>query len=34
MKFVCFCYYEPEKFEAMTQDDIEAMVRVCKPHDE
>ncbi|WP_226468664.1 YciI family protein [Luteimonas panaciterrae] len=34
MKFICFCYYEPKKFDAMTQDDIEAMMRACKPHDE
>ncbi|MGH8495373.1 MAG: YciI family protein [Gammaproteobacteria bacterium] len=34
MKFFCFCYYESERFKAMSESDLEAVGRACKPHDE
>jgi hypothetical protein len=33
MQFICICYYDQAKFEALTKDDMEALRRVCEPHD-
>ena len=34
MKFLCLCYYDERKFEAMSKSDLEALERECRPHDE
>ena len=33
-KYLCLCYYDRMMYDAMTKEDIEALVRVCTPHDE
>lgn len=33
MKYVCFCYYDTEKFAALSQAELEAIGRECPPHD-
>ncbi len=34
MKYLCLCYYDQKKFDALSKDDLEALGRVCRPHDE
>jgi hypothetical protein len=34
MKFLCLAYYDEKKFEALPKDELDAIVRKCKPHDE
>jgi hypothetical protein len=34
MKYLCLCYYDQKKFEALSEDDLEAVSRACRPHDE
>ena len=34
MKYLCLCYYDERKFEAMSKADLEALERECPPHDE
>ena len=34
MKFLCLCYYDQSRFEACTPEDLEAVTRLCKPHDD
>ena len=33
MKYICLCYYDQAKFDALTKDDFEALGRECQPHD-
>jgi len=33
MKFLCLCYYDQKKYDAMTPADAEAIDRECKPRD-
>lgn len=33
MKFLCFCYYDTNKFAALTQDESGAIGNACQPHD-
>lgn len=34
MNYLCFCYYDVDAFTAMSPDDLQDMVDICKPHDE
>ena len=34
MKFMCFCYYDPNQFANLTAEDLKAIPEACKPHDE
>jgi hypothetical protein len=34
MKYLCLCYYDQEKFNALSEDDLAAVGRICAPHDE
>jgi hypothetical protein len=34
MKFLCLCYYEQKKFDALSKTDLEALGQASKPHDE
>ena len=34
MKYLCLCYYDPKKFDALSQADLGALGRECQPHDE
>jgi hypothetical protein len=34
MKYLCLCYYDQAKFDALSEDDQEALGRACRPHDE
>ena len=34
MKYLCLCYYDQKKFEALSEQDLEALGRACRPHDE
>ena len=34
MKYLCLCYYDQDKFEALSEQDLEAVGRACRPHDE
>ena len=34
MKFLCLGYYNEKKFDAMPKDDVDALVRKCRTHDE
>jgi hypothetical protein len=34
MKYVCFCYYDTEKFANLTPAELEAIPNACKPHDD
>lgn len=33
MKYLCFCYYDTEKFGALSQSELEAIGLKCQPHD-
>ena len=34
MQYLCLGYYDPEKFEALSVAEQEAIARECRPHDE
>ncbi|MGH6896943.1 MAG: YciI family protein [Geminicoccaceae bacterium] len=34
MKYLCLCYYDQKKFEALTESGLEALGRACRSHDE
>ena len=34
MKYLCLCYYDQDKFDALSESDLEALGRACRPHDE
>lgn len=34
MKYLCLCYYDQEKFDALSASDLEALGPACRPHDE
>jgi hypothetical protein len=34
MKYLCLCYYDQKKFDALSEKDLEALGRACRPHDE
>lgn len=34
MKYLCLCYYDQEKFDALSEADLEGLGRACRPHDE
>ena len=34
MKFLCLGYYDEKKFDALSKDEVDALVRNCRAHDE
>jgi hypothetical protein len=34
MKYLCLCYYDQDRFEALSRDELAALGRACQPHDE
>jgi hypothetical protein len=34
MRYLCLCYYDQRKFDALSKSDLEAVERACQPHDE
>jgi len=34
MRYLCLGYYDPEAFDALSEDEREALARRCFPHDE
>jgi hypothetical protein len=34
MKYLVLCYYDVKRFEAMSKADLDAMIAICKSHDE
>ena len=34
MRYLCLCYYEQDRFEASSKDELAALGRACRPHDE
>ena len=34
MKFLCLCYYDHRKFDALSENDRQALGGLCRPHDE
>jgi hypothetical protein len=34
MKYLCLCYYDQKKFDALSENDLEALGRACRPHDQ
>jgi hypothetical protein len=34
MKFLCLAYYDEKKFDALPKDEVDALVRNCRAHDE
>jgi hypothetical protein len=34
MKYPCLCYYDQKKFDSLSEDDLEALRRACRPHDQ
>lgn len=34
MKFLCLCYYDQARFDALSEDDRQALGGLCRPHDE
>lgn len=34
MKYLCLGYYDPEKFDTLSEAEREAIARECRPHDE
>ncbi len=34
MKFICFCYYDPQKVAQLSPQELEAIPNACKPYDE
>jgi hypothetical protein len=33
MKFLCLCYYDQQKFDSWSKEDMEAVPKACAPHD-
>ncbi len=33
MKYLCLCYYDQKKFDALSKTDMEALGHACQPHD-
>jgi hypothetical protein len=34
MRYLCLCYYDQKKFDALSKRDLEAIGPACRPHDE
>jgi hypothetical protein len=34
VKYLCLCYYDQAKFEALSESELEAVGPACRPHDE
>ena len=34
MRYLCLCYYDQKKFDALSKNDPEAVGPACRPHDE
>jgi hypothetical protein len=34
MKYLCLCYYDRKMFDALSKEELAALERDCKPHDE
>jgi hypothetical protein len=34
MKYLCLAYYDDKKFEALSKEDVQALVSQCPAHDE
>jgi hypothetical protein len=34
MRYLCLCYYDQKKFDALSKSDLEAIGPACRPHDE
>jgi hypothetical protein len=34
MRFLCLCYYDQAKFDALSESDRQALGDLCPPHDE
>ena len=34
MKYLCLCYYDQQKLDALSPSDIEELREACEPHDE
>jgi hypothetical protein len=34
VRYLCLCYYDQAKFEALSESEIEAVGAACRPHDE
>jgi hypothetical protein len=34
MNYLCLAYYDEEKFETLSESDLDALGRECRPHDE
>jgi hypothetical protein len=34
MKFLCLCYYDQARLDALSEDDRQALGGLCRPHDE
>ncbi len=34
MQYLCLCYYDQDRFEALSKDQLAALGRACQPHDE
>ena len=32
MKYLCLCYYDPKKTDALSPSDVEVLTNACKPH--
>ena len=33
MRYLCLCYYDQGRFEALSKDEVAALGRACQPHD-
>ena len=33
MRYLCLCYYDQSRFEALSKDQLAALGRACQPHD-
>jgi hypothetical protein len=34
VRYLCLCYYDQDRFEALSKDQLAALGRACRPHDE
>jgi hypothetical protein len=34
MRYLCLCYYDQKKFDALSKSDLEAIRPACRPHDQ
>jgi hypothetical protein len=34
MRYLCLCYYDQKRFDALSKSDLEAIGPACRPHDE